>query len=115
VIAAVRKAPPSPPTPGPTYATEIASVQVLERGRYNSDGHYGPVRVRVKGAFKFKVTNVFQLAITSDPRKLPTTPTEFTEDARLAKDDFGGWRVFYAYDPAGPRWRLNDPEGLTPR
>ena len=87
-----------------------SSVQVEERGRYNSDGHYWPVRVRIKGAVKFKVTNVFQLGMTGDPRRLPTSAAEFVEEARLTKDDFGGWRVSYAYDPGGPRWRVDDAE-----
>ena len=50
VIAAVRKSLPSPPTLGPTYLAEVVSVQVEERGRYNPDGRYWPVRVRIKGA-----------------------------------------------------------------
>ena len=109
VIAAVRKSPPSPPTLGPTYLADIASVEVKDRGRYNPDGRYWPVRIRVKGAAKLKVTNAFQLALTGDPRKQLATPAEFVEEARLTEDDLGGWRVSYAYDPDGPRWRLDDP------
>ena len=33
---------------------------------------------------------------------------DFVEEARLTKDDFGGWRVSYAYDPDGPKWRRDD-------
>lgn len=108
VIAAVRKLPPSPPTAGPTYLAEIASVQVQERGRYNGDGHYWPVRVRMKGAVKIRLTNVFQLGLQADVRKEPATSVDFVEEARFTKDDFGGWRVSYAYEPSGARWRLDD-------
>ncbi len=114
VIAAVRKSPPSPPTLGPTYLAEIESIRVEERGRYNVDGRYWPVRVRVKGGAKIRVTNVLQLALSGDPRKEPTTPADFVEEARLTKDDFGGWRVSYAYEPDGPKWRRDDrgtPQG----
>jgi hypothetical protein len=108
VNAAVRKSPPAPPTAGPTYLAEIASVQVQERGRYNGDGQYWPVRVRVKGAARIKMTNVFQLGLPADVRKEPPTSVDFVEEARFTKDDFGKWRVSYAYEPAGPRWRLED-------
>lgn len=37
-------------------------------------------------------------------------PVEFVEEARLAKDDFGKWRVSYNYDERGPIWRLGQPE-----
>jgi hypothetical protein len=114
VIAAVRKSLPSPPTLGPTYLAEVVSVQVEERGRYNPDGRYWPVRVRIKGATRLKVTNVFQLALSGDPRKQPATPADFVEEARLTKDDFGGWRVSYSYDPSGPRWRLEDRPAAPP-
>jgi len=82
--ATVRKAPPSPPTLGPTVLTDVASVEIQQRGRYNADERYWPVRVHVRGSAKIKVTNLSQL---------------------------GHWRVSYAYDAAGPRWRL---EGLVP-
>lgn len=108
VNAEVRKLPPSPPTAGPTYLAEIASVQVQERGRYNGDGRYWPVRVRVKGAAKIRLTNVFQLGLPADVRREPSTSVDFVEEARFTKDDFGKWRVSYAYEPAGPRWRLDE-------
>jgi hypothetical protein len=108
VVAAVQKVPPAPPTVGPTYMAEIESVQVQERGPYNVDGKYWPVRVRVKGAAKIRVTNVFQLGLQGDPSKQKTEPLEFVEEARFTKDDFGGWRVSYGYD-LRPAWRLNEP------
>jgi hypothetical protein len=44
---------------GPTCLANIESVEVQERGRYNADGkYYCPVRARVKGGVKIKVTNV---------------------------------------------------------
>jgi hypothetical protein len=107
VNAAVRRSPPSPPTAGPTYLAEIASVQVQERRRYNGDGQYWPVRVRVKGAAKIRLTNVFQPGLPADVQKEPATSVDFVEEAHFTKDDFGNWRVFYAYEPAGPRWRLD--------
>ena len=110
VVAAVTKSPPSPPTIGPTYLAEIESIEVHERGRYNADGKYWPVRVRVKGGAKIKVTNVLQLGLVGDPEKQPSKPVDFVEDARFTKDDFGKWGLSYRYDPNGPRWRLSDPD-----
>lgn len=111
VIAAVKQSPPLPPTVGPTHLAEIESVQVLERGRRDARGRYWPVRVRVKGGAKIALTNVFQLGFVVDHRKDPPTSVDFVEEARLTKDEFGKWRVSYTYDPRGPRWRLNAPEG----
>jgi hypothetical protein len=109
VLAAVRNAPPAPPTVGPTYLAAIDSVQIEERGRYNSEGAYWPVRVRVKGSAKISVTNVFQLGLLGDRVKETAQPVGFAEEARFAKDDFGHWRVTYSYAANGPRWRLNEP------
>jgi hypothetical protein len=106
VVAAVKKSPPSPPTAGPTYLAQVESVQVQERGSYNSEGKYWPVRIRVKGGVKIKLTSVFQLGPVGDRAKEQVQPLEFVEEARFAKDDFGGWRVSYGYDRQGPRWRL---------
>ena len=108
LVAGVRKSPPSPPTPVPTYLAQIDSVEVQERGAYNADGKYWPVRVRVKGATKVKPTNVFQIALMGDPAKQKASPVEFVEEARLTKDDFGSWRISYIYDSRGPRWRLDE-------
>jgi hypothetical protein len=110
VVAAVQKVPPAPPTVGPTYMAEIESVQVQERGPYNVDGKYWPVRVRVKGGAKIKLTNVFQLGVQGDPSKQKAEPLEFVEEARFTKDDFGQWRVSYHYDRQGPRWRRDESE-----
>jgi hypothetical protein len=65
VVAAVKKSPPTPPTIGPTYLSQV------ERGRYNSDGKYWPARVRVKGAVKIKPNNPFQFGLLSDHAKAP--------------------------------------------
>jgi hypothetical protein len=105
---AVRKSPPSPPTLGPTYLSEVTSVEVQDRGRYNGDGHYWAVRVHVKGNAKIKITSPFQLGLVSDPKKAPSEAVDFAEEARLTKDDFAKWRVSYNYDASGPRWRLED-------
>src|SRR5262245_52679263 len=109
VLAAVRSAPPAPPTIGPTYLADIDAIQVEERGRYKSDGAYWPVRVRVKGSAKIRVTNVFQLGLLGDRIKEKGRSVEFVEEARFAKDDFGNWRVAYSYAADGPRWRLEEP------
>lgn len=109
VAVAVTKSPPSPPTAGPTYLAQVESVQVQERGAYNADGKYWPVRVRVKGGVKIKPTNVFQLGLLGNPAKQKAEAVEFAEEARFTKDDFGGWRVSYSYDGHGPRWRLEEP------
>lgn len=108
VAAAVEKSPPAPPTAGPTYLAELASIQVEQRGPYNSDGKYWPVRVRVKGGVKIKLTNAFQLGLLADRAKEKAESVEFVEEARFTKDDFGNWKVSYSYDPGGPRWRLHD-------
>jgi hypothetical protein len=57
VVEVVRKPPPAPPTIGPTYMESIESVQVDERGPYNEDGRYWPVRVRVKGTVQVSRTS----------------------------------------------------------
>jgi hypothetical protein len=106
VIAAVRKSPPAPPTLGPTYLAQIEAVEVEARGGYDRAGAYWPVRVRVKGAASIKVTNAFQLGIADDQARAKTEAIEFSEAGRFARDEFGGWRVSYAYDPQGPRWRV---------
>lgn len=108
IAAAVQKSPPAPPTAGPTYLAQLTSVQVEERGPYNSDGKYWPARVRVKGGVKIKLTNAFQLALLGDREKEKADPIEFVEEAHLAKDDFGNWRVSYTYSNLGPRWRLDE-------
>jgi hypothetical protein len=110
VVAAVQKAPPAPPTLGPTYLAQIESVQVQERGPYNDDGKYWPVRVRVKGGVKIRVTNAFQLGLVGEVAKEPPKPMDFVEGARFTKDDFGKWHVSYNYDAHGPKWRLDDRE-----
>jgi hypothetical protein len=108
VTAAVEKTPPSPPTVGPTALAEVTSVKVEERGRYNGDGKYWPVRVRVKGSAKAKLNPFLMLALADAAKKEKPQPVEFVEEARLSKDDFGKWRVSYRYDLAGPSWRLAD-------
>jgi hypothetical protein len=106
VLAAVEKTPPAPPTAGPTYLSEVTSVSIEERGRFNGDGKYWPVRVRVKGSVKAKLTGLLLLALADAAAKEKPQPVEFVEEARLSKDDFGKWRVSYNYDRAGPLWRL---------
>jgi len=110
ILAAVRSKPPAPPTVGPTYLADINSVEVQERGRYNAGGSYWPVRVRVKGSAKIKLTNVFQLGLLGDRAKEKAEPVDFVEEARFVQDDFARWRVTYSYTSDGPRWRLNEPE-----
>lgn len=113
VSAAIRKAPPSPPTLGPTYLADVAAVEIQDRGQYNATGRYWPVRVRVKGRVKLKLTNLFQLGVMADAQNGPPLPVDFAEDARFTKDDYGNWRVTYAYHAAGPKWRL-DRRGGNP-
>jgi len=110
VVAAVRKKPPAPPTLGPTYLSEIGSVEVEERGRYNASGRYWPLRVRIKGMVKVDPRTALLLAPLTDPRKHPATPVEFVEEVRLSKDDFGKWQASYHYADDGPRWRRSDRE-----
>jgi hypothetical protein len=112
VVAAVEKSPPAPPTIGPTYLAQVEAVKVEEHGRYNSDGNYWPARVRVKGAVKIKPTSPFQLGVVRDHSKEPESPVDFLVDARFTRDDFGHWRVWYDYDPHGPRWRLSEPGAI---
>lgn len=109
-MAAVEKTPPAPPTAGPTYLSEVTSVSIEERGRFNGDLGYWPVRVRVKGGVKSRLTGLQLLALVDAAAKEKPQPVEFVEEARLAKDDFGKWRVSYNYDERGPIWRLGQPE-----
>lgn len=104
----VRKSPPSPPTLGPTVLTDVGSVEIQQRGRYNMEGSYWPVRVRVRGNARIKVTNLFQFGLVADARNAPSETVDFEEEARLTKDDFGNWGVSYNYDAAGLRWRVDD-------
>ncbi len=106
VVAAVRKSPPAPPTLGPTFLAQVDSVEVQERGAYHREGSYWPVRVRVKGAARIKITNAFQLGIADDRARAKTEAVEFTEEGRFARDELGGWRVSYGYDSQGPQWRV---------
>lgn len=108
VIALVTKTPPSPPTLGPTRLVQLAQVEIQERGTYNTDGKYWPIRVRVRGGARLKLTNVFQLGVIGDPDKLPLFTTDFVEEAHFKRDDFGKWRVVYAYDRGGAKWRLEE-------
>jgi hypothetical protein len=111
VVAAVRATPPLPPTLGPTYLASVESVRVEERGRRNDEGHYWPVRVRIKGAAQVDAHTATLLAPLADLRKSPPSPVEFVEEARLAKDDFGKWQVTYRYPEDGPLWRRSAPYG----
>ena len=74
LVAAVKKSPPSAPTVGPTYLAVIEAVEVQQRGRYNADGKYWPVRARVKGGVKIRLTNVFQLGLLGNARKIRPSP-----------------------------------------
>jgi hypothetical protein len=105
VIAAVRKSPPLPPTLGPTHLAQVDKVEVHERGSYKREGGYWPVRIRVNGAARIKVTNALQLGIADRQAREKTESVEFTQEARFTRDDFGNWQVFYVYDGAGPQWR----------
>ena len=113
VVVSVRKSPPAPPTAGPTYLAEIELVELQERGRYNAEANYWPVRIRVKGGAKVKLTNVLQLGVLGDPAKQPSKPVDFVEEARFTKDDFGNWRVSYRYEPTSARWRM-EPFSAAP-
>ena len=85
-------------------------MKVEERGRYDSDGKYWPVRVRVKGSVNSKLSGLLLLALADAAKKEKPQPLEFVEEARLSKDDFGAWQVFYNYDRSGPTWRMTDGE-----
>jgi hypothetical protein len=108
VTAVVQKTPPAPPTAGPTYLSEVTAISIEERGTYNSDGKYWPVRVRVKGGTKARLAGLLVLTLADAAAKQKAEPLEFVEEARFSKDDFGKWRVSYNYDRHGPRWRLDD-------
>lgn len=71
---------------------------------------YWPVRVRVKGGVKSRLTGLQLLAPADGAAKEKPQPVEFVEEARLATDDFGKWRVSYNCDARGPIWRLGKPE-----
>jgi hypothetical protein len=79
----------------------------------NANGEYWPVRVRVKGGLRVKVTNVLQLGLIGDAERQPPRPVDFVEEARFTKDDFGNWLVSYGYDPNGPKWRVSAPTSAS--
>jgi len=116
VVALVRESPPAPPTVGPTYLAVVDRVQVGERGHFNSQGRYWPVRVRIRGGAKIKVTNAFQLGLLDDRSRAATEPVEFMQDARFMTDEFGEWRVEYDYS-SDPGWRrqMAGPESTKPQ
>ena len=109
VITAVRN---SPPQLGPTYLAQVDVVEVQERGSYDRESRYWPIRVRVKGEARIKVTNPFRLGLLDDHSREKTEPVEFLEVARFMKADMGRWQVSYSYDAAGPRWRLVERDGV---
>jgi len=109
VIAEIKRAPPAPPTLGPTYLASVDLVEVRERGRYRQDGGYWSFRVRVKGGARIKITNPFQVGLVDASAREKAEAVDFAEEAHFTKDDFGSWRVSYAYDPNGPRWRTETP------
>jgi hypothetical protein len=108
IVALVKASPPAPPTIGPTYLAEVERVRVEERGDYEATARYWPVRVRVKGGARVRVTNVFQLGLIDEAARSKTQSVEFVEDARFSRDDFGDWQVTYDYS-SGPLWRLEGP------
>ena len=118
VAAAGKKSPASPPAAGPTYLAEIQSVEVQERGRFNAAGRYCPVRVRVQGGVKIKVTNVFQLGRQwTSWRKLgsprTTSGTRASRTTTTPKGRSGGSMSTTA--PAAPtRRQAALASGITP-
>ena len=58
--------------------------------------------------YAWRSTNAFQLGLLGDRSKEKAEPVDFVEQARLTKEQFGGWQVSYSYDARGPRWRLDD-------
>ena len=58
-------------------------------GHYSADGEYWPVRVRVKGGVKVKVTNVLQFGLIGDAERQSPKPVDFVEEGRFTKDDYG--------------------------
>jgi hypothetical protein len=106
VVVVVRASPPSPPTLGPTYLEQVDVVEVRERGRFNRDKRCWPVRVRVRGSARIKVSSPFQLGIGDERSRAKTEPVDFVQEARFKRDEFGRWQAEYAYDLAGPSWRL---------
>jgi hypothetical protein len=67
----------------------------------------------VKGGAKAKLAGLLQLALVDAAAKEKAQLTEFVVEGRFSRDDFGGWRVSYTYDRAGPLWRLDLPEGSS--
>ena len=78
------------------------SRAVRDSFRLNGDG--GPL-----GRFALPAVggDAFPLG---DRAKAKAEAIEFEQEVQLTKDDFGGWRVWYSYDPEGPKWRLAERE-----
>jgi len=104
VVALVTHSPPAPPTLGPTYLAEVERVEIEARGDFDAGGRFWPVRVRVAGGARIKVTNAFQMGLLDDHSRAETQPVEFVEEARFSRNDFGDWDVAYDYS-SGPEWR----------
>ncbi len=109
VTAAVKESSPAPSTAGPTYLADLTSVQVEDRGLSNSDGKYWPIHVRLKGGVKINATPSswgFSM-VTQTRRRSPWSSWR----RPLRQENFGKWRVSYAYDPHAAKWRRDDRDG----
>lgn len=97
ILAAIRKSPPRPPTVGENRLVRVDAVVPIQRGAYNNDGRYWPVRVKLNGLMQLTGSaSALYLALAEEDRK--PSPVEFVAEARLARNDYGEWAVQY---PAG--------------
>jgi len=104
VVATVTQAPPAPPTLGPTYLAKVERVEIEARGDFDASDRSWPVRVRVAGGARIKVTNAFQMGLLDDRLRAETQPVEFVQEARIRRNGFDEWAVEYDY-ASGPEWR----------
>lgn len=69
---------------------QIESIKVEATGKFNEQGRYLPIKIRVKGM------------INSQIEDLATTTIDVGFDSRFSQDDYGNWRAEYDLIRAAP-------------
>src|SRR4051812_21896161 len=60
---------------------QLDLIEVQQRGSYNEEGKYWPVKVRVKGSFQREIIG----------NKVDKTQFDQVGDFKFTKDDYGNW------------------------
>lgn len=103
VFELIRRTPPAPPMTFESAMVAIETLEVKARGRWNTEGCYWPLQVRVKGRCEV-VALGFQMLMQLGKDKHPTYDIDYVQEVRLSKNDFDEWTVSYvrALPPGAP-------------